>query len=122
MIKNKNTMRACVGGLVLIIALIGFLVASTIQDDQNLKVLDQLGTYTLNGRIMDVDQTIGVETYHDIYYDYDKKGNMTLYFGNVEIDLTAEQLKDPTVISKMDKIGLTMKGSKLYYLGDEIER
>ena len=122
MLKDKNVRRACIGGLVLVVALIGFLVASTIQDDQNLKVLDQLSTYTLNGRIMDVDQTIGVETYHDIYYDYDKKGNMTLYFGNVEIKLTAEQLKDPTVIDKMDKIGLTMKGSKLYYLGDEIER
>lgn len=114
--------RLFLGILILLVALMAYLISATFSENQSLKVLDQLATYTLNGQIKDVDGTVGVDDYHDIFYEYDNKGNMTLYFGNVEIKLSEEQLKDPIILDKMEKIGLTLKGSKLYYLGDEIEQ
>lgn len=117
MIKRiRKTVIACV------LLLCCIVLYSAILDrtkETGVDALDALLKNTVNGRIVDVDGSIGVKNEGDIFWEKDDD-SVTIHFGNVDMDFSKDTFLSENIQSKLNQIDIEYSNGKLYYQGKEI--
>lgn len=116
--KRRTKTILAIGGLVIALFIVGLI--TTMTGGSGVSALDALLKSTANGRIVDVDGSIGVETVDDIHYVWE--GNdLTIYFGNITMDFKEKELQNQGILTKLEMIGLSLDGKTLKYYGEVVQ-
>ena len=79
-----------------------------------------------NGTFIDYDHSIDVESAEDLGW-WKKDGNWYIMYGKLQLEFTPDQLRDPTFLEQVGRIGLDIRGDldsgnlHFYWFNTELE-